>query len=54
MFGLKDDDLKRGKICYSLLKGKAADWYVSYYHKFCDKNNSCGDDKKWTADDILK
>ena len=52
MYGLEDDDPKRGKIMYGLLKGEAADWYVSFYRDFSSQNE--GRTNKWTEDQILK
>ena len=54
MYGLDEDDPKRGKVIYSLLKGKAADWYVHHYRHLSEENKTREEDDRWSEDQILK
>ena len=54
MYGLGEDDPKRGKLIYSLLKGKAADWYVHHYRRLSEENDSHDEDAKWSENEVLK
>ena len=38
MYALDDKDIRRGKIVSTLLKGEAAEWYLSFYNDFTTQN----------------